>query len=162
VQRDEEGALVARLAEQGKSQREIARRLRVSNGYVSYFQRLMGLPEDVRRAVDEELLSVRAGVRLGEEPDPARAQVLAAARETGPLSIGDVERLLAAPRATPPGRAVARRGSAWSREKSVHAGLVWKRQRGDELQFRFTLPKKPTQAERAALRAFLEAQLESL
>lgn len=155
-------ALVVRLTEQGKSQRDIARRLRISNGYVSYFQRLTHLPEDVRRAVDQELLAVRAGVRLGEESDVARARVLAAARENGPLSIGDVERLLAAPAAPGPRRAVAKRGSAWSREKSVHAGLVWKRQRGDELQFRFTLPKDPSEAERAALRTFLEAQLRAL
>lgn len=155
-------ALVERLSGQGKSQRDIARRLRISNGYVSYFQRLTSLPEDVRRAVDEELLSVRAGVRLGEENDVARARVLSAARESGPLSIGDVERLLATAAAAPERRSVAKRGSAWSREQSVHTGLVWKRQRGEELQFRFTLPAKPTKAERAALRAFLEAQLQSL
>lgn len=156
-------ALVLRLAEQGRNHRDIARKLRISTGYVSYYNRLSALPDDVRSAVDEEILSVPAGIRLEETNEATRARVIEAARESGPLSAGDVERLLDSSetriRRTAP---VAKRGAAWSRESSIHAGLVWQRQRGNDRQFRIVMPSNPTQDERGALREFLKAQLEAL
>lgn len=149
-------ALVSRLVGEGLTQRQIAGRLRLSNGSVSDYFRLESAPGDVRAAVDAGRLAIRAGLRLAGEPEAVRAAVIAEA-DAGMLSLGDVERRLAAgaaPAAAKP-RKRARRGGAWSREASVVAGLAWEKSREGERELRLRLPANPTDEQRAALRKLL-------
>lgn len=157
--------LVSRMVGEGMTQRQIARRLRLSNGTVSDYFRLHSAPRDIRDAVDAGRLAIRAGLRLAIEPKPVREQVLAGT-EAGMLSLGDVERRLAAgtqeAAAEPTPRKRSRRGGAWSRQASLVKGLAWERSREGERELRVRLPADPTDAQRAALRKLLLDQIRSL
>jgi ParB/RepB/Spo0J family partition protein len=156
--------LVSRMVGEGMTQRQIASRLRLSNGSVSDYFRLHSAPRDIRAAVDAGRLAIRAGLRLAVEPKPVREQILAGA-EAGMLSLGDVERRLTAgsePAAEPAPRTRARRGGAWSRPASLVKGLAWERNREGERELRVRLPVNPTTEQRAALRKLLLDQIRSL
>lgn len=89
----EMAALVSRLVKEGLTQRQIAKRLRLSNGTVSDYFRLDGMPDDIKAAVDSGRVALRGGLALQQESEPTRARVLAAG-ESGMLSLGDVQRLI--------------------------------------------------------------------
>ncbi|MCG8422170.1 MAG: ParB/RepB/Spo0J family partition protein [Proteobacteria bacterium] len=155
-------ALAERLGSQGMNQRDIADKLRVSLGYINYFLRLLLLPNDIQQAVDQERLSLPAAMQLEQASDEGRRRVLLSAEREGPLSAGDVRRFLNSPTAHQTVVQSRERKTRWSREASIHTGLVWLRKRGDECQFRIHIPPHPTDEERARLRSFFSEQLEGL
>lgn len=168
----EMSALVCRLVDSGLTQRKISTRLRLSSGTVSDHYRLNTAPDDIKAAVDDGKLAMRAGLRLLKEPDNVRADVLAHADE-GMLSFGDVSRLLVqhqpkspAPSPVPEPSARrsnrARRGAAWSRETSVESGLVWQRTRDGDREIRFRIPANLSDVQRQSLRKFLLDQVRGL
>lgn len=163
--------LVAQLVNEGMTQRQIAKRLRLSNGSVSDYFRMATAPEDVRAAVDLGRIAMRAGLLLAAEPEAVRTEVLTRYKE-GMLSLGDVKRLItrrvssksakAVAAAEAPLRLRARRGGAWNREISVVDGLAWERTRQDERELRVQIPANPTAEQKLALRKFFLEQVRAL
>ena len=166
-------ALVAKLVANGMTQRDIGKRLRLSTGSVSDHFRLHGAPADIKEAVDDGRIALRAGLRLSKAEPVARAAVIASSTK-GLLSLGDIERALAsdapepaepepvaepvraagsAPIATAPAR--AKRGAAWSRQSALIRGVAWERTRGTDREVRIRLGQNPTPDQRLALKKLL-------
>jgi|GEM_PF-6382777 len=157
----EMAALVARMVDEGVTQRKIAKRLRLSNGTVSDYFRLHSAPQDIRDAVDSGRVAIRAGLKLAEQAGDVRVGVLASA-DSGMLSLGDIKRALAGERPADRPRRVARRGAAWSRESALVAGMAWQRERDGERELRIRIPAELSPEQRQELRTLLLQQVRSL
>ncbi len=157
----EMAALVVNLVDQGMTQRQIGKRLRLGSGTVSDYFRLATAPDDIRRAVDAGRVALRAGLRLSGEPEEVRARVLAT-DNAGQLSLGDVERLRDERVPAAARLARARRGAAWSRPATLVSDLAWQRTRDGERELRIRIADDLTDEQRQSLRKLLLDQVRAL
>lgn len=157
----EMAALVVKLVEQGMTQRQIAKRLRLGSGTVSDYFRLASAPDDIRAAVDAGRVALRAGLRLSGESEAVRTRVLAT-DNAGMLSLGDVDRLINERVPAAARLARARRGAAWSRPATLVSDLAWQRTRDGERELRIRITDDLSDEQRQSLRKLLLDQVRAL
>jgi ParB family chromosome partitioning protein len=82
------------LDARGISQKELADRLRISPATLSQTLALLGLPEDIQAAVDEERIAPNTAWQLTKVEDPVRRAALAKEAEEGRLTRDDVQQAI--------------------------------------------------------------------